>query len=945
VVLLSSLLLAAALSLFGQAAAINGQIEGTVTDQSGAVVANAKVTAENLQTGFRRETTSTAEGLYRFTVLPLGTYRISVDVSGFRPYRREGVVLNAGAIATVDVALQVGGTETVVTVNEAAAFTEPSRTDFGSTLSSSFVANLPLVSRNPYNFILVQPNVTGRPNTEFGVPRKVSANGFNNRINYQIDGNNNVQSDRAGIRLIPISNTFVQEVQQVSNGYAAEFGNSVGTVFNTITKSGTNQFHGEGAYLFRRTNFSARPALLAFNRPTPETQVDSFYGNGGGPIVKDKAFFYGAYEYVKRDLPSPVTAAPSVIAAVGLPANFADAIPFAQKVQFFFGRGDVQLGQNHKLALRFNGHRNDSPYQGSVALGVVTRTYQFTDRSYVGAAQLISVFGPSLVNEFRMQVPVRDQSNTRFGPTGTGPAIVIPNQILFGGPTAVGFNYRELAPEFSENLSYTRGAHAYKFGGNYRAIRDTQVQQTFAQYTFPTVQAYLDARDGRNPRSYTNFQQTLGEPRLQYNHNFWNFYVQDSWRIRPNFTLSYGVRYDLYLLPEANRQSVLPISQSFRTDKNNWAPRLAFAWGLGKDRKTVLRGSYGMFYDAPQTDMYRRAILNNGSPTFFNVSTGPTASFAPAFPNVFTSIPTGFTLSTQDVTAMSPQFRTLYSQNANFTITRELTRDMTLSATYLYTKGTGLPVYSNTNLIPTANRLADGRPIFGSGRIDPRFNNIVVAESVGNSVYNGLTVTLNKRFSRNFEGFASWTYAHSIDDAPEQNNIDSGAFFLSDISNRSRDRGNSLSDRRHAFNASMLYTMKYEIENKAARYIVNNNQISFFLLAMSGDVFNLGSNRILNGDNTSGTAFQRPLFIGRNTIRGPETVQLDLRYTRQFPIRERMRAEFFGEFTNLFNRTNVTGIASNATVDAAGVITTPASLAWTAALDQRLMQLGFRFVF
>lgn len=935
----------AASSLFGQAAAINGQIEGTVTDQTGAVVANAKVTAENIETGFRRETATTAEGLYRFAVLPLGTYKVSVDVAGFRPYRREGVSLNAGSIATVDIALQVGGTETVVTVNEAAAFTEPSRTDFGSTLGQSFVANLPLVSRNPYNFILVQPNVTGRPNTEFGVPRKVSANGFNNRINYQIDGNNNVQSDRAGIRLIPISNTFVQEIQQVSNGYAAEFGNSVGTVFNTVTKSGTNQFHGDAAYIFRRTGMSARPALLAFNRPTPETNVNSFYGSAGGPVIKDKAFFYGAYEFVKRDLPNPVTATPAVIAQVGLPADFADATPFRQKVQFFFARGDFFLSQNHKLAVRFNGHRNDSPFNGGGGLSVVTRTYNFVDRSYVGAAQLISTFGPSVVNEFRMQVPLRDQAQNRFEATGTGPAILVPNQIQFGGPTAVGFNYKEMAPEFSENLSYNRGSHAYKFGGNYRAIRDTQVQATFAQYTFPTVQAYLDARDGRSPRSYTNFQQTLGEPKISYNHNFWNFYVQDSWKIRRNFTLSYGIRYDLYLLPAANKQSTLPISQSFRTDKNNWAPRLAFAWGLGKEQKTVIRGSYGMFYDAPQTDMYRRAILNNGSPIFFNVSTGPTTSFAPAFPAVFTSAPSGFTLATQDVTAMSPRFRTLYSQNANFSLTRELTKDMTVTATYLYTKGTGLPVYSNTNLIPGPNRLADGRPIFGAGRIDPRFNGIIVAESAGNSVYNGLTVTLNKRFSRNFEGFASWTYAHSIDDAPEQNNIDSGAFFLSDISNRSRDRGNSLSDRRHSFNTSMVYTTKYEIENKAARYIINNNQVSFFFLAMSGDVFNIGSNRILNGDNTSGTAFQRPLFIGRNTLRGPQTVQLDLRYTRQFPIRERMRAEFFGEFTNLFNRTNVTGIASNASVDAAGVITTPPSLAWTAALDQRLMQFGFRFVF
>src|SRR3954452_7551030 len=136
-----------------------------------------------------------------------------------------------------------------------AALTDPSRSDIGSTLSANMVRNLPLVSRNPYNFILFQPNVSGRGNTEFGVPRKINANGFNGRINYQIDGSNNTESDRAGIRLIPISDPYIKEIQSVSNGFAPEFGNTVGTVFNTITRSGTNEFHGEAAYLFRRTDF------------------------------------------------------------------------------------------------------------------------------------------------------------------------------------------------------------------------------------------------------------------------------------------------------------------------------------------------------------------------------------------------------------------------------------------------------------------------------------------------------------------------------------------------------------------------------------------------------------------------------------------------------------------------------------------------------------------
>jgi hypothetical protein len=261
------------------------------------------------------------------------------------------------------------------------------RTDVGATLSANAVENLPLVSRNPYNFVLQQANVSGHSNTEFGVPRKVNANGFNGRINYQLDGSNNVQSDRAGIRLLPISQTWVQEVQAVSNGFAPEFGNTVGTIFNTVTRSGTNALHGEGGYLFRRTPMSARPALLSESAPTPEVNVDSFFGNAGGRIIRDRLFFFAGAEHVKRDLPAPVTVHADTLSKLGLPQSFGNAIPFSQNVTFFLGKLDWQISGANRLSVRYNGHRNDSPYNSSVIGGqyLVDRTFTFADRSHAGA--------------------------------------------------------------------------------------------------------------------------------------------------------------------------------------------------------------------------------------------------------------------------------------------------------------------------------------------------------------------------------------------------------------------------------------------------------------------------------------------------------------------------------------------------------------------------------
>src|SRR3954454_20263209 len=482
---LGAIALVWATSVFGQPSAINGEITGTVTDPTGAAIAGATVQATNTQTGLKQSAKTGETGLYRITLLPIGPYEIEVQSAGFGTRKITGIALSAGSVASVDVALAVAGTATTVEVSAAGIVTEPSRIDIGSTLSENMTRNLPLVSRNPYNFILFQPNVSGRANTEFGVPRKINANGFNGRINYQLDGSNNTESDRAGIRLIPVSDTYVAEVQQVSNGFAPEFGNTVGTVFNTVTKSGTNDFHGEGSYLFRRTDMSAKPKLLPANGLVPEVNVDAYAVDGGGRLVRDRVFWFGAFEHVKRDLPGIVTVPAASIAALGLPADYANPIPFRQSVWFYMGKGDWQLNEKNRVSVRYMHHANDSPYNNSTIGGLflTSRSYNFVDRSHVGAVQLISTLSASMVNELRGQVAYRGQHQDTFSGSGTGPAIVVSGVANFGGPTGAGFLYEETTPELADNFSYVRGSHSFKVGGSLRWVRDTQTQAQFSQYT------------------------------------------------------------------------------------------------------------------------------------------------------------------------------------------------------------------------------------------------------------------------------------------------------------------------------------------------------------------------------------------------------------------------------------------------------------------------------
>ncbi|MEO8127510.1 MAG: carboxypeptidase regulatory-like domain-containing protein [Bryobacteraceae bacterium] len=936
--------LAAALSsaAFGQASAINGQILGTITDASGAAVGGAKVTALNVNTGFQQSADTESTGFYRINVLPLGRYEVHVDASGFAPLKQTGIEVTAGGTVTLSVRLEVKGVSTEVVVNGSSAVIDPSRTDTGRSLGSYVLSNLPLVSRNPYNFILQQPNVTGRGNTEFGVPRKVNANGFNGRINYQLDGSNNTESDRAGIRLLPISNEWIEEVQTVSNGFAPEFGNTVGTVFNTITKSGSNEYHGQGGYIFRRTPFSARPALLAEGRPTPDVNVNAYNASVGGRIIQDKLFFFGSYERVVRDLPTTVSPTPAVVAQLGLPANYADAIPFKQKVTFFLAKADWQLNASNRVSIRYNLHRNDSPFNNGGGLTLISQTYNFVDRSHAGAVQLVSTLSPNAVNELRVQIPNRAQAQNSFEANVPGPSITVSGVANFGNSPNTGFLYQERTPEVTENFSYNLNQHSLKFGTSLRWIRDIQTQAVSATYNFPSIAAYLAAVSGAAPKGYSTFVQMVGEPSLSYNSRYAGFYGQDSWKPRANVTITYGVRYDVFSPPPANASSPLASSKSFRTDKNNFAPRLGAAIGLGK---WVVRASSGIFYDPFQTDQYRKSILQNGSPTFYTVNVPPTQPFAPSFPNVFSGSPTGFTLPTQDILTVSPDFASLYSINGNVSVSRELGANSGVTATYLYTRGNRLPIWSNLNLIRNGGTLADGRPTFGTGRINPAYNNIITAESVGTSVYNGLNLSFTKRFGHGVDAFATWTWSHSIDDAPEQNNIDSASAYLSDVTNRSRDRGNSLTDRRHAFNANAVWDTSTQLSSKPLTYLLSNNRIALLFNAQSGENFNMGSNRVLNGDTSTGTAFQRPLYVGRNTLRAPSTYELNMRYSRIFPIGERWKPEFFFESTNILNHTNVTGINATASVDTLGAIIAPPSQAWTSALDQRLIQFGLKLSF
>ena len=968
-----------------QSQALNGQIEGIVADSNGSALANANVTARNLETGTERNVTTDASGIYRFPLLPLGTYRITVEAENFKRLVREGITLTAGQNATIDLALEIGGVSETITITSDAPIADPGKIDVGRVLNTREIQDLPLVSRNPYNFSLLQANVVGRTNSEFGVPR-VSANGYARRTNFQLDGNANTQANQGGLRLVPISETFISEVQLVTNGFSAEFGNTPGLVMNNITPSGTNALRGSASYRFRRTGLSSRPFNNSPTALKPSTKVDDVTLAVGGPIIKDRWHFYGGYEYVKRDLSGRpeqqilITEAnkQQLIAAGVSSSIFAASIPASQKVNFLIFRTDAQINDANRLTGRFIRFTNYSPNNIGGGINTLDRVIDLDDKSNSLAIQLASILTPNIFNEFRYQRAHRNSGFLRNDLSGSGPSIVITGIANFGSPTNAGsISPIQTQTQFQNNFTWNRGDHAMKFGGGLNYIYDFRRADVSAVYTFSSIANYVAARNGTNPRSYASYTEALGNPEIEYKSTFYNFFAQDDWKATRRLKLNYGVRYDFYNVPDGISDAALPFSQTFKDDKNNFAPRLGFVYGLREgERPTVIRGSFGLYYDTVYLAQYERALLNNGLGRYRSYNIGAGATGAPAFPGTIGAIPVGAPVPPLSVDAVSSDFQTMYAMHYQAQIEQALSENFSLTAGYIHSNGRHLPVYRNINCRPisndpSGNSLADGRPIYGirvinattgnvtiptpcRDRIFPQFQNISMVESVGNSVYDALTLQLNKRFSSGYQFNFNYTLSRARDDAPEQNLQGVGAVALSDPSNRELDYGYSVADQRHTVSASMVARPEFEVENRFLRYLLNNNQFGIFALAGSGETYNITTNLDLNGD---GLAFDRPVGFERNGGRAPATFNVDFRYSRVIPFTERFRLELIAEATIIFNinRTvnyNSSILAANNPLSSpvnplTGVRNNSVSFPIFAPLAQesRQGQLGIKFIF
>lgn len=902
-----------------QQSVTSATLSGRIEDSSGAVVSGASVTATHVETNHQLTTTSDDEGRYRFPYLRTGAYDLKIDAQGFSAMTKQ-LTVSVGQALDLPIRLDVAGVTAQVNVGSDVPAVETVRTQITETIRPREISELPLNGRNYLDLALLIPGVsptnTGS-NQRFAetsaVPGQgISIAGQRNLYNSFIVDGVSANDDAADLTGTYYSEEVIDQFQVVTSGGIAEFGRASGGVVNILTKSGTNDWRGGFYGFIRNQRFDARNPLA----PTKDLLTQAQYGATiGGPLRRERTFFFSNFEQTRRNYSAVLTISPAAVATINNrlravnysgPPVTTGVVPASFDTTNFFTRVDHTIDQRNQLSARYSLYHINAVNSRSVGgLNAVSRGTGLSDTDQTVVVSNVTTFSSRTLNEARFQftnskldAPVNDE---------VGPAVGIGGVANFGtatvSPLARDINLFEAV----DNISTQRGNHSLKVGAGFLYNRVNILFPGAVQgvYAFSSINNFLSG-------NYTSYQQAFGAPsQFQSNPNV-GVFVQDEWRVRPDLTINAGLRYDAQFLPH-------PIE----TDTNNLSPRLGIVYAPG-DRKTVLRASFGLYYDRIPLRATSNALQRDGS-KFLVVQLSPTQPGAPVFPNVLAVQPTALPTK-PNITRIDPNIETSYSQQANVQVERELPKNAVVSVGYLHVRAFHIILSRNAN-VPTVPASA-GIP--NLGRPDPTWGNISRFESSGNSSYDGMVVSYNQRASKWASLRVSYTLSKTIDDA--------GNFFFSSVQNNFNirdDRGLSDNDQRHRLVVSGSLETPAQVKNPFLRGF----QVGYIFTYASRLPFNvlLGSDRNFDTNNND-----RPVGVGRNTGHGFDFASLDLRLSRKFRITERVDVQLLAEGFNVLNRPNF-GVPNN--TFGSGVLPLPTFGQPTAAFDPRQFQFGMKVSF
>jgi hypothetical protein len=920
--------------LAAQQSVDSGSVSGRVTDPSGGVLPGAQVTARHLETNQAAAAVSSEVGRFRFPYLKVGTYEVTVHMDGFRDASRR-LVLGAGSAFELPVALEVASAESVTVTGEATVL-EAARSQIAATVSEDEVETLPLNGRNFLDLALLAPGVSPTsvggtqlyPETSAVPGPGLSVSSQRNLSNSFIVDGLSANDDAAALSGITYSVDAVAEFQVVTSGGQAELGRALGGYFNVVTKSGTNTRQGDVYAYFRDDGLNAKNALSGTKLPMRQAQ---FGVSHGGPIVRDRTFYFVNVERKNLDQTGLVTVSQANVDAVNArldavgyqgPRLSTGTFPITIDTTHVLAKVDHQWSPRDRFTVRYSlydlGAENARNAGGLNAVSTATGL-QNTDQTL--ALANVFMISSRTVLESRAQLSHGDFA----APPNdlVGPAVSIAGVASFGTSSGNPTGRLNTLYQMVNNLSHQAGAHALRLGVDVLFNHDTVTYpRSFrGSYTFSSLASF---RSG----TYNNggFTQTFGTSVITQDNPNLGVYAQDEWKVSPALTLNAGLRYDLQFL------------ESIETDRNNVSPRVGFAWTPFASRRTVVRGGAGLFFDRVPLRAVANALLSAGNTADLTnlrqvgVTLSPTQARAPVFPNVLgDAVPSGALVN---FTTMDPDLQNAHSAQASVEVEQQVGEKSTIAVGYDYLRGDELILSINQN-VPAC--VASGSN--NGCRPDPAYANNNQYSSEGRSSYHGVHVSFVQRP-------AAWgSYRVSYTLSTSKNNVGE-AFFNSPIDpfDIEKDWARSDDDQRHRLVVHAAVNTSMEPARTGWERLTHGFELSGMLQYYSALPFNVTSG-VTTVQGTAGRPVVDGAVIERNAGEGSHFVSLNARLSRTLRVGDRVRVEGLVEAFNLTNHRNVLTRNTNFGAGAYPGSPSPTFGQVTAVGEPRTVQLGARVHF
>ncbi len=888
-----------------QSSSTTGQIYGTARDPNGGVMPGVGVEAKNLDTGFARSAVTDTSGYYRLDLLPSGTYDVRSTLDGFKSEIKRGVVVTLGSTVQVNIDLQIASVAEEIVVTAESPIVESTNPSITSAVSEREIANLPLQGRDFTDFVVLTPGAVAGSTDEIAGGRggiNIGARAIQNSFN--IDGANSQSSffgeERGGTRPpFTFSQAAIKEFQVLRSSYNLQF-QATGGVINAITKSGTNEFHGQVFGYYTDDSLTTEDAL-----DRKEESEQKQYGFAlGGPIVRDKLHFFTSIDAQDFQIPKFTSwdvfdgREDDFTAKTGLDYDTESSnYPSTNDALVMLLKFDWQLGVNNLLSARYNysdqeGINQTSTYEdtGLSNNGLEGNSFSslvFTLNSVLSDRAFNEVFG-----QYAFEERPRAANNSELPET----------QIRWYEAT---FGQNQFLPNFLDetryqlvdNFTYYAGDHTIKAGINFDLVNfdDGFCRYCSGQFQFWSADDFLDGATAASfTQAFSDYDGTV-----EYDTNYYAFYLQDDWRVSPNFTLNYGLRYDLQDNPTPYETNPLwPNTGQIPTDSDNWSARVGFAWDIRGDGKQVLRGGLGRFYDNTPTLLLANAMLANGVRVIRVSGNCGSDIICPEWPNIYENLG-DLPLVRSDIFVFNPDFQNPETNRISLGYEAEVVRDLSLGVDVIYYETEKLQRKQDQNLEDNGGTTIDGRPTYDRFTNVEGLGKIMEFNSDARAEYTAVMLTARKRFSNKWFLDASYTWSDAKDNDSNERSVSSSSDYADDQYNLDADWGPSNFDSTHKLVASFAWQLPA------------NFMVSAIGTYRTGFPYSALDDRDLNTDgyvnNERAVLETSPgvyYHVPRNDYRQDDFKTLDLRLTWTARLGGSLELELIGEVFNAANWDN-----------------------------------------